>query len=202
MRAVYAAALTITDKWLGSFLDAFEDIGLADNTAIVFVSDHGILLGDRGWTGKIAQELHPELIQVPCVIVHPRAQARRAPRAAYFASTPDIAPTLLGARRRATPRPAWTGWTSRRCSTARSRHAASSPTAATSTTSTSAPTSGRFVADNRGDHRELYDLNLDPAELSNVARRESRTCTTSSTPGCSSWPEDRSRTTRERPWSP
>ncbi len=71
MRAVYSAALTITDKWLGEFLGQFRERGLHENTAIVFVSDHGILLGDRGWTGKIAQELHPELIQVPCVIVHP-----------------------------------------------------------------------------------------------------------------------------------
>ena len=29
-----------------------------------------------------------------------------------------------------------------------------------------------YVADNRGDHRELFDLTLDPAELNNVASAE------------------------------
>ena len=76
MNAVYAASLTIADRWLGEFLGRFRELGLHENTVLVLVSDHGILLGDRGWTGKIAQELHPELIQVPCVMVHPEGKAR------------------------------------------------------------------------------------------------------------------------------
>jgi len=76
------------------FLERFRDLGLHENTALVLVSDHGILLGDRGWTGKIAQELHPELTQTPCIIVHPERK-RAGATSSYFASTQDIAPTLL-----------------------------------------------------------------------------------------------------------
>ena len=94
MNAVYGAALTIADTWLGEFIGRFRELGLHDNTALAFVSDHGILLGERGWTGKIAQELHPELIQVPCVMVHPEDKAART-TSSYFASTQDVAPTLL-----------------------------------------------------------------------------------------------------------
>jgi arylsulfatase A-like enzyme len=94
MNAVYGASLTNADRWLGEFMARFRELGLHENTALVFLSDHGILLGERGWTGKIAQELHPELIQVPCVMVHPEGKAAGS-TSSYFASTHDVAPTLM-----------------------------------------------------------------------------------------------------------
>ena len=92
--ADYAAAVTMTDRWIGSFLDRFDELGLADNTAIVMLSDHGVLLGERGWVGKIPGELHPELAQVPFAIVHPNGK-RAGESSEYFASTHDVAPTVL-----------------------------------------------------------------------------------------------------------
>jgi arylsulfatase A-like enzyme len=167
MRAVYSAALTITDKWLGSFLEQVRERGLHESTAIVLLSDHGILLGDRGWTGKIAQELHPELIQVPCVIVHPEGRGA-GETSAWFGSTHDVAPTLLSLAGVEAPagmdgvdlsplldgeepgeRPfAYGGYFNHFF--VRTDH-------------------WSYLADNRGDNRELYDLTLDPAELDNVA---------------------------------
>jgi arylsulfatase A-like enzyme len=41
MNAVYGAALTIADKWLGEFIGRFRELGLHENTALVFVSDTG-----------------------------------------------------------------------------------------------------------------------------------------------------------------
>ena len=53
-----------------------------------------MLLGERGWIGKIPDELHPELAQVPFVIVHP--DGRGAGEVSdHFASTHDVAPTIL-----------------------------------------------------------------------------------------------------------
>jgi hypothetical protein len=55
-----------------------------------------------------------------------------------------------------------------------------------------------YVADNRGEGRQLYDLTLDPAELNDVAPRTAR-CTTSSTRrGCWSGSAARRPTTRAR----
>jgi arylsulfatase A-like enzyme len=166
MNAVYAASLTNADRWLGEFLDRFRELGLQENTAIVFLSDHGILLGDRGWTGKIAQELHPELIQVPCVIVHPEGKAAGS-TSAWFASTHDVAPTLLSLAgvdpagedgqdlsllfdgEELPQRPfAYGGYFNHFY----------------------VRTDGwAYLADNRGGNRKLYDLTLDPAELNDVA---------------------------------
>lgn len=94
LRDVYAAELTMTDRWLGVFLDQLDTLGLRSNTIVVLAADHGHLLGDHGWTGKSPSVLHPSLIQTPLILADPRG--RMAGRAAdYFASTHDIAPTLL-----------------------------------------------------------------------------------------------------------
>jgi arylsulfatase A-like enzyme len=167
MRAVYSAALTVTDKWLGVFLERFRELGLHENTAVVLVSDHGILLGDRGWTGKIAQELHPELIQVPCVLIHPDRKGAGT-TSSYFASTHDIAPTLLSMAGVRPPRgmdgvdlsPLFDG-----------EEPDERPFAYGGYFNHFFVRTDQwsYVADNRGDHRELYDLTLDPAEVVNVA---------------------------------
>jgi arylsulfatase A-like enzyme len=92
--ADYAAAVTMTDHWLGAFLRRFDELGLGDNTAIVLLADHGVLLGERGWVGKIPGELHPEMAQVPFLVVHPDG-SRAGETSEHFASTHDVAPTIL-----------------------------------------------------------------------------------------------------------
>ena len=72
MRALYAAEVTMTDRWLGVFLDRFHELGLERDTVIVLVSDHGFYLGDYGFTGKIATVLHPALIKTPLIVIDPR----------------------------------------------------------------------------------------------------------------------------------
>jgi arylsulfatase A-like enzyme len=94
LRAVYAAEVTMTDRWLGHFMKAFNDAGLADNTVVLLLSDHGYLLGERGYTGKVPSQLHPELAQVPFIIAHPDGRAAGETNR-YFASTHDVGPTLL-----------------------------------------------------------------------------------------------------------
>ena len=90
MRQLYAAEVTLVDVWLGRFLDRLANLGLAENTLVVLLSDHGVLLGEYGWVGKRYSEMHQELTHVPYVIRHPRAR----PRAAPAATTPP--PTTSG----------------------------------------------------------------------------------------------------------
>ncbi len=94
MRALYAAEVSMTDRWLGALLERLYELDLERETAIAFVSDHGIQLGEHGWVGKISAALHPELIQTPMLLVHPEGLG--AGRSSdWRASTHDIAPTLL-----------------------------------------------------------------------------------------------------------
>jgi arylsulfatase A-like enzyme len=94
MRDLYAAEVSMTDLWLGRLLHRLDELNLERETVIMLVSDHGILLGDHGWTGKVQTALYPALIQAPFILVHPGR--RKAGRDSdYFASTHDVAPTLL-----------------------------------------------------------------------------------------------------------
>ena len=94
MQALHAAEVTMTDRWLGTFLDRLNELGLESETVIVVVADHGIYFGEHGWTGKISTVLHPELIQVPLVVIDP-AGREAGTTSAYRASTQDLGPTVL-----------------------------------------------------------------------------------------------------------
>ena len=47
-RALYSGELELVDRWIGHLLDQLAYLGIEDSTAIIFVSDHGFLLG-RAW---------------------------------------------------------------------------------------------------------------------------------------------------------
>lgn len=94
MRDLYAAEITMTDRWLGVLFDKLYELKLENDTVVVLVSDHGILLGEHGWTGKISTALHPALVRVPLIVVDPR-RGRRERESNWFASTHDVAPTIL-----------------------------------------------------------------------------------------------------------
>ena len=68
----------MTDDWLGRFLDRLHDLNLERDTVIGLVGDHGILLGEHGWTGKISTALYPALTRVPLILVAPAPPPRRA----------------------------------------------------------------------------------------------------------------------------
>ena len=41
VRALYAGEVTMVDRWVGRLLDKVEQLGLLDNTLIIYCSDHG-----------------------------------------------------------------------------------------------------------------------------------------------------------------
>jgi arylsulfatase A-like enzyme len=75
-------------------MNRFYDLGLDESTVVLLLSDHGYLLGDRGYAGKVPSEMHPQLAQVPFGIVTPDNKAA-GQVSQYFASTHDVGPTLL-----------------------------------------------------------------------------------------------------------
>jgi arylsulfatase A-like enzyme len=94
MRQLYAAEVSLVDAWLGRFLDRLANLGLEENTLVVLVSDHGVLLGEYGWVGKRYTEMHQALTHVPMMIRHPAGKAKSRV-SNYYASTHDIGPTVL-----------------------------------------------------------------------------------------------------------
>lgn len=51
-RNLYMAEATMVDHWFGVLLDKVDELGLSEDTAIVFVSDHGFLFGEHDLIGK------------------------------------------------------------------------------------------------------------------------------------------------------
>ena len=55
MRARYAGEVTMVDTWVGHFLGAIDRLGIADETLLVFTSDHGTMLDTPGDNGLICK---------------------------------------------------------------------------------------------------------------------------------------------------
>jgi arylsulfatase A-like enzyme len=95
MHALYSGEVTMMDAWLGRFLNKMDETGLDEDTLLVLLSDHGHAFGEHGYAGKVASALYPELTDIAFMIRHP--EGRRAGETSdYFASTHDVAPTILG----------------------------------------------------------------------------------------------------------
>ncbi|MEO0653154.1 MAG: sulfatase, partial [Planctomycetota bacterium] len=91
--ALYYAACEALDDLFARLTGALERLGLADDTLVVFTSDHGSMLGSHGLTGK--QTPFEEAISVPLLFRQPgRLPAGLAPEALFSAL--DMAPTLCG----------------------------------------------------------------------------------------------------------
>jgi arylsulfatase A-like enzyme len=97
VRELYAAELTFVDRWIGRLLNKMDDLGLMDNTAVIYLSDHGLTLGEYGILGKHAAYPNWPIYRVPYLVRPPGGRTKGIPaRSDYFASTHDVASTLLG----------------------------------------------------------------------------------------------------------
>jgi arylsulfatase A-like enzyme len=105
-REAYMAAVTLIDRHLGRILDALEDADRLENTLILFTSDHGEMLGDRGLFQKHVP--YDGSARVPMIAAGPHVEAGaivETPTITYDVSAtilaaagvePEQAPDLLG----------------------------------------------------------------------------------------------------------
>jgi arylsulfatase A-like enzyme len=92
--AGYYAHGAALDACFGRLLETLDRTGLADNTIVVFTSDHGDLLGSHGlWNKQWPQD---ESIRVPFLLRWPAVLGRAARGIDAPIDAPDLMPTLLG----------------------------------------------------------------------------------------------------------
>src|SRR5919106_242403 len=173
-RRAYFGAIAYVDDHLGELMATLSALGLADDTVVVFTSDHGDLLGERGLWYKMC--FFEWAVRVPLIVTAPIRFAPR--RSAAPVSHLDLLATLLelGA-----PEPGWR--TDLACD------GASLVPYLEGRPSKARPVLGEYLAEGalapifmirRGRHKfiwsepdppMLFDMENDPDELLNLAQR-------------------------------
>ncbi len=173
--ALYDGEIRYVDHYVGQVFDRLDDLGLRDNTLLVFSADHGDEFWEHGGY-QHGHSLYNELVHIPLIVRGPRGfdSPRRIDDVVRHV---DIAPTLTeiaGASFHAD-----------------ARGASLSPLLnASSTPPRAAFSEGLFLTSEKkairdGDRKliydpfsgasELYDLRTDPRELEDLAPRDQAT---------------------------
>lgn len=94
-RAVYRGLMKEIDDHVGRLLDCLDETGNADNTLVIFTSDHGEMLGDHYLFGK--ESYFEPTFHVPMILCDPQkaADATRGKSLDAFSEHVDIMPTVL-----------------------------------------------------------------------------------------------------------
>jgi len=91
-RAAYYGLVTSLDDHIGGLLDTMDRLGLAEDTVVIYTSDHGEMLGERGLWGK--EVLLEGANRVPFIARWP-GHFPSARRVSAVASLVDLTATLL-----------------------------------------------------------------------------------------------------------
>jgi arylsulfatase A-like enzyme len=186
LKAHYAAEAYLVDKWIGHVLQKIEELGLFDDSVVVFTSDHGMLLGEHNRTGK--SNIHPddtrvwplyqEISHIPLMVSAPGVKTRRVKE---LTQSVDLLPTLLDLAKIKAPAMDMHGHslTPLMCGAAASNKAKWPRQYAFS--STFLRNGGPTVTDKRWTYisygekdgkPELYDLKNDPGQKKNLINKE------------------------------
>jgi uncharacterized sulfatase len=93
-QATYYAMCEKIDEEVGELLKAIDDLGVADNTLVVFTSDHGHNFIQR-WNKHYKRICYDTASRVPLIMRFPGAIPRERRVDALFSSI-DLTPTIMG----------------------------------------------------------------------------------------------------------
>ncbi len=94
IRDLYAAEVTFSDYCIGQLLKRVAELGLMDDTIIVFSTDHGTHLGEQGCVQKTPGLLNACVTHIPLIIKHPDKQFA-SKRVEGLVNAVDFMPTFL-----------------------------------------------------------------------------------------------------------
>ena len=86
----YYASVTYMDALIGELIKELDDLGLRENTTIVFWSDHGYFLGEHGFWCK--HSTFEEAVKIPFIISSPNHIKNKTTTS--FTELVDVYPTL------------------------------------------------------------------------------------------------------------
>lgn len=89
-RHAYYGMISYVDSLIGQVLATLREVGLEEDTIIVFASDHGEMLGERGMWYKMT--MYEWSVRVPLIVCGPGIEAGRRKEVVSLA---DLAPSLI-----------------------------------------------------------------------------------------------------------
>ncbi len=93
-RATYYGLISELDHNIGRLVAALKELGVYENTLIVFTSDHGEMLGDHWCWGK--ETPFDGAVRVPCIVRSPLIDSKARGRVVeHFSEHVDVMPTVL-----------------------------------------------------------------------------------------------------------
>lgn len=94
LRNEVAALTSFCDAQLGRILDFMDAHDLWEDTMLIVNTDHGFLLSEHDWWGKVVMPFYQEIVHTPLFIWDPRC-GRQDARCPALVQTIDLAPTVL-----------------------------------------------------------------------------------------------------------
>lgn len=94
IRFQYAALISMCDHYLGKVLDFMDEKDMWEDTMLIVNTDHGFLLGEKGFWGKVLMPDYNELVHIPLFIWDPKSKKKNERRESLV-QTIDLAPTIL-----------------------------------------------------------------------------------------------------------
>jgi arylsulfatase len=94
MRSYYAASVSFVDYWVGQIVSTVDQLGLREDTLIMYVADHGEYLGDHHAFGK--RGYHDPACRIPYIVSWP-GQLPEGEVRDHLVGLADVVPTILAA---------------------------------------------------------------------------------------------------------
>jgi arylsulfatase A-like enzyme len=91
--ACYYGMMSLIDQEIGRTLDALDRLGVAENTLVVFSTDHGHFLGHHGLIAKGAFH-YEDMLRIPMIVRYP-GRVPAGVRSRTLQCQVDLAPTFL-----------------------------------------------------------------------------------------------------------
>ena len=88
----FSEVLAEYDRQIGRFLTQLDQLGLSDNTIIVYTSDQGFYMGEHGWFDK--RFMYEESLRTPLIIAYP-GHIKPGSTCNRLVQNIDYAPTFL-----------------------------------------------------------------------------------------------------------
>ncbi len=93
--AVYYGMVSLMDKYIGKILRKLDELGLAEDTLVIFTSDHGHFYGQHGLIAK-GPFHYEDVIKVPFIVRYPGV-VPAGKRSDALQTLVDLAPSCLSA---------------------------------------------------------------------------------------------------------